>query len=801
MTRPLVIPAAGLTAGIIAAYTFNINGWLLIGCGAAVVIAMIFPAKRSQFGLIPIIIFFPIIGAILTNNTLESFPDIENDRMIQLVGIVEDINRSEMSDSFVVKIDTIGGIETSGKMLIKFYQKDPYIDIGEKVYVQGKATIVFPNSNPGFFNYQTYLKTKGISHVINGDKSEVISLGYSKSSGYWIKRNAVEYISNVFDEGLQANNADFMKGLLLGDSGYLDDEEYLIYKDMGLAHLLAVSGLHIGIIAGGIIYILSRLGVNRRINVAISVSFIIAYGYVIGFPPSAARGIIMFTFLYAARLIHKPADSLNILLASFCISLIFNPLWILSSGFQLSYSAAASLILLSDRIKSLFYSHKGRLIDGISAVLSVNLGILPIQVYLFNRLPLIAIVSNLIIVPLATASLVLGMISLAANWLLPILDSLLNIQRGIAYLTASIPSGVLNLPTPTISEAVIYLFLLAVAFNWTIITSLESTNKKVLLAFLVLSVICEAGTLFEDRPVEIDFVDVGQGDCALIKTSEGNYLIDAGGSLLGDYDVGEKVTLPYLEKQGIKKLDAVFISHRHEDHYEGLFPVVDEIDIGVIFINDNPPVELSAKAAEKGIPIIKVHDDNSVEISRNLSMRILWPQNNGLEYLNENNNSIVLLLEMGRRKILFTGDIETEVEDILLSQYSFDVDILKVAHHGSGTSTSTDFVRRFSPEYSIISVGRNNMFGHPEDGVIERLEEFGSKVYRTDEMGRIRAEIFRDEITIEPFINNTGKMDIGRFLTTKLHLIGFIFGYLFISIYLVLAYNRGKVRSGGFGEL
>lgn len=181
-------------------------------------------------------------------------------------------------------------------------------------------------------------------------------------------------------------------------------------------------------------------------------------------------------------------------------------------------------------------------------------------------------------------------------------------------------------------------------------------------------------------------------------------------------------------------------------------------------------------------------------------MRILWPQNNGIEYLNENNNSIVLLLEAGNRRILFTGDIEEEVEDILLSQYSFDVDILKVAHHGSGTSTSIDFVRRFTPEYSIISVGRNNLFGHPEDVVLETLEKLGSKVYRTDEMGMIRAEILRDEIIIEPFINNAGKMDIGKFLTAKLHLIGFTFGYLLISLYLVLDYSRGKVRSGGFGE-
>jgi competence protein ComEC len=581
-----------------------------------------------------------------------------------------------------------------------------------------------------------------------------------------------------------------MKGMVLGNSSYLDEEDLNLYRNLGISHLLAVSGLHIGIIAGSLIWVLSRLGVKRWLNIIFSVAILFVYGYSIGFPPSASRGIALFSMLYLSKLINRPVDRFNLLAGCMSLLQLYNPLWIFNSGFQLSFGATAAIILLSDRIKTLIYPLNGRIIDPVSATIAANLGIAPIQAYWFNSFPLLTLLSNIIIVPLASGCLVLGIASLMVSWLLPILEFLLDLQRNAAILIQRIPLDQIILPTPGIAGFVIYLTILAVFFNWRTVERLDLSIKKAIFVGLLTISIAQFLETTTNKELEIHFIDVGQGDSALIKGPFGNYMIDGGGSRLDDQDIGSRITLPYLLKNGVSRLEAVFVSHNHEDHYRGILPVIDQLSIGAVYTNGVFNKELHEKAEQRNVPIYELHNEIEADLGDGIVLKVLWPENNEYRYLNENENSLVFLLEYLGRRVLFTGDIEEIAEKKIGSSYDIDVDVLKVPHHGSLTSSSRQFLDKVKPEYSIISVGRNNLYGHPNPQVIDRLSEIGSEVHRTDEMGMIKVLISRNNLEVIPFDYERIRPSLAEAIREYYIELMVMALYLITSHYLVIDYIR-----------
>lgn len=790
MKRPMIIPAIGLTAGIVSAYYIDLDYRFLLLLGTTSITWTALGFLNNRIRIFGLVILFAVTGAFITSEKLSEIIEVSDTRSHTFIGTIEEVISGSSSTSYVIDLEQIEGRPKEGKILLRYYKEDRFHEIGDRLSIRGIAKKPLPNTNPFFFNYRLHLLTEGISHIVDGDRSNITLEGKSESVGYLIKRNVTKYISGVYDSGLREENSRLMKGILLGNSSYLEEDDLSLYRNLGISHLLAVSGLHIGLIAGSMIWALSRLGMKRWMNILFSIIILLFYGYSIGFPPSASRGIALFSMLYLSKLLNRPVDRLNLLAGCMFLLQLYNPLWIFNSGFQLSFGATASLILLSDRIKSLMYPLKGKIIDPISATIAVNLGIIPIQAYWFNSFPILTLISNIIIVPLASGCLVLGIASLMAGWLLPILEVLLDIQRFAAILIQHIPLDHIILPTPGIEGFVMYLAILTVLFNWSIVERLDIGVKKVIfVGLLMVSAILflEAVT---DEDLEIHFIDVGQGDSILIKGPFGNYMIDGGGSRLEDHDIGSRITLPYLLKNRVSRLEAIFVSHNHEDHYRGLLPVIDQLSIGAVYINGVFNQELYEKAKQRSVPIIELHKGTEAELGEGAILKVLWPENKGYKHINENDNSMVLLLDYYGRRVLFTGDIEVAAEREVSSSYDIDVDVLKVPHHGSLTSSSYQFLEKVKPEYSIISVGRGNLYGHPSPQVINRLQEIGSKVHTTDKMGMIKVVMSRNKVEMIPFDYDRNKPSLVEVIVEYYFDVLFIILYLAVSYFLTIDYIK-----------
>jgi Predicted hydrolase (metallo-beta-lactamase superfamily) len=295
--------------------------------------------------------------------------------------------------------------------------------------------------------------------------------------------------------------------------------------------------------------------------------------------------------------------------------------------------------------------------------------------------------------------------------------------------------------------------------------------------------------------IVVDFIDVGQGDSALIRYRGNNVLIDAGGSAFSDFDIGENITFPYLIKSGINKLDALIISHYHDDHYKGSMAVIDNLVVEKIISSKYPPDgEFLNIISQHNIPIYTLNSNDHIFLGNKLNIDILWPKANTGFYDNENNNSLVCLVSANGFRLLFTGDIEKEVEEQLLDNKFGKVDILKVAHHGSDTSSLPELIDQLNPKISVISVGENNIYGHPSNQTIQTLLNVNSSIYRTDEIGLISVIIKRDRIIIKPYQGPFYQEDLIKYIINGKYYFLALIIFIYISNITVRTYLKMEDR-------
>ncbi len=514
----------------------------------------------------------------------------------------------------------------------------------------------------------------------------------------------------------------------------------------------------------------------------------------------------MFSLIYYSQLIHEPYDSVNSLSLAALVLLILNPYNLFNIGFQLSFMASWSILVLMPRLEAAFYPYKNRVTDSLAAILAVGIGLFPIQTYYFNRISILSLLANLVIVPLLSLGLVgallmiifslsLGFIN---NLLGPLMNLLLNFQFTILGLLARLPFNLIKVFSPDLVAIGFYYVLIILIFRLVDLSSLNLRYGSFMLVFLSLLIVFNIFSYFQDDFLQLHFIDVGQGDALLIRTREGDYLMDTGGSLFASYDIGKSITLPYLEKVGVRSLKAVFISHFHEDHSQGLEALMDNLKIERILASYYPDQgELGRIIRSKKIPFTILGVGSKLGLSKDLTMEILWPREETREDYSENNRSLVGLLRYKDYRILLTGDLEGEGE----AQLAGDLDrvhMVKVPHHGSPTSSSQEFLEALRPKYGIIPVGRNNMYGHPSPEVVERYKEVGTSLYRTDRDGLILASFSNQGLEIKTFLVDGKKprLDLFEFIN------GNLFEIIFYSLILLLSYifirigNRGGCRYG-----
>ena len=608
------------------------------------------------------------------------------------------------------------------KILVNYYEKIDKINLGDKVKIKGTLKLPSKNTVPNLFNYRKYLNNNNIYYILTASEitkiknnTKILTHYKNKLQKYINRKKAHTYL-NIF---------------ILSHKNDLDKEVLSSYQVNGLSHLFSISGMHITLLLGTILKLLDKVSYNRYYKYILLIIILIIYMYLTDFTPSILRSGIMFILLTLNKLFNFKIKTKNIIMLTFIIIVLINPYYIYNLGFQLSYLISFYLIIFAHIInKHKNYFKKLFITSLISFLVSF-----PIIISNYYQVNLLSIIINLLFVPIISyIVLPLAFITL----ILPT-DSLLiltmDILEGISLSLTNINYLLLELPKPSIYLIIIY---------YAIITLLL-INKKYFISLLTTIFIHKISINFNPN-MEILFFDVSQGDSILLHYPHNKYniLIDTGGNY--NYEISKNIIIPYLKSKGISKIDYLILTHGDYDHIGSSLYLANHFKINKVFFNCGSHNELEKE-------LIKVLDKKHIKYYS--CIKELNIDDNKLyflqtkEYDNENDNSNVIYTELSGYKFMFMGDassITTEKE--ILNKYNLpDIDVLKVGHHGSKTSSSKDFINEINPKYSIISVGKNNRYGHPNKEVLNNLEN--SKIYRTDQDGSIMFKIKNNKLKIE----------------------------------------------------
>lgn len=699
----------------------------------AIIILLITKNKKIIVILICLIISIGYVS-ILENK----YSKISDMPIKEMVTIISDIQEKEYKKVCTAKI-----VRNNKKILIniKMSQDIPSIKYGDSLYIEGEFKKPEEARNYKGYNYKQYLKTKKIIGTVELEKAKIL-----KSSNGSFIHNIQKYIKDTINGTLTDEEGNLLLAILLGDKDKLSEDIQESFKTSNLSHMLAVSGAHVSYIILGLTYVLQNSIIGKKNGKIVCIFFLLVFMAITNFTPSVTRACIMAVLTLFSGIVYRKSDVYTNISVAALITLIFNPYSLLDLGFQLSYGGTIGIIIFIKRIQE--KKSNSKVVNYIKqmALVSIyaNIIIIPIMMYHFNTVSLTFIISNIMASPILGIIVINGFLfiitsitvkpltRLIAIFIKPILSILIKISQ----ICSKLPFSNILVVTPYMFNVISYYAIILYC-----IKSKKNNKCKIIICLLIVLILINFIIYIFPQKLRIFFIDVGQGDSTLIITPDKKtVLVDGGGS--DSFDVGEKVLLPYLLDRRILKVDYVLISHFDTDHATGVAQILGKIDVSSIILtrqleeNDIYRHILSI-AKEKKIKLIYVKEGDVLKIG-GIKISIIHPENKLMINNPMNNNSIVCKVEYNSFSMLLTGDIEMEAEELILRKnINLKADVLKVAHHGSKTSTTGEFLKAINPKVALIGVGKNNNFGHPSNEVIQRLKENGTRIYRTDENGEI----------------------------------------------------------------
>lgn len=631
----------------------------------------------------------------------------------------------------------------------------PKLGIGSRIQCAVKLQLPEAARNPGEFDTRSYYQAKGIDGLGFTDWVLCVEEGRGSVRQFLVRLRGRAV--SIIDANFSEEHAGLMCAILLGASQELSPDIRSLYRRNGISHILAISALHLSIIGGSLYRILRRLGASYMTAGIPTLVLLIGYGILTGGSVSVVRAVFMFGISVFGDILGRTYDMLTAAgLACLCI-LIQRPLWLQEPGFLLSFGAILALGLLTPEVTNWFEKYpehgwKRYLADSVLSGLMIQIVTGPIIVFFYFDYPLYSFFLNLFVIPLMTPLLLCGFLglllfpvsSVAGTALFLPCSWILHLFQWLCQSIERLPGACLPVGRPSAWQLLLYYGgLLAVG----ILLRKQRKTPALLcgLFMLLLLVWCKPSTL------RITVLDVGQGDCSLLETPQGDRLLIDGGSS-SRKSVGTYVIVPAMKYYGFHKLDYVFVSHMDEDHVNGIREMIagyqnKEIQIGCLVIPEKASLEpefqeLTRQAKEAGIPVRVMNAGDKLVLGE-VELDCLYPDtetiaNSGLS--DANNESMVLSVSYRGFDMLFTGDLETKGEERLLQQaegLKNSYDILKVGHHGSSGSSSAGFLERIRPVVSWISCGQENPYGHPHPETIERLHAVESRIFITAEQGAI----------------------------------------------------------------
>ncbi|WP_019636792.1 DNA internalization-related competence protein ComEC/Rec2 [Paenibacillus fonticola] len=680
--------------------------------------------------------------------------------------------------------------------------------------------------NFGGFDYRNYLRNQRIHWILKaaGASSVEVAASHEFSPALWLGKvdAARGMLGNRIEQLFPEWQAGYMKGLLIGYASELEPDKYAQFSQLGLTHILAISGSHVAINVSLIFSLLRLCRVTRETSLRIVFCFVPLYVLITGFSPSVIRSgfMTMIGIYLVSRGLLK--DGLNVLCAVALLMLLWEPYYLLNVSFQLSFIVTAGLILFVPLLLPYLSWLPAKLSGAAAITIAAQIVSFPLTIYYFNQFSLLSLAANMLLVPL------IGMITLPAGTAALLLSALsLRLGTWLAY-----PVRLLNEATFIVTEwlngrsgfmtywkspSILWIIVFYCAFY--LLLSLRHRSRIMRQAALSanddtmpLDGLQASASAAPVRPQQllsaalaglllvqlylgyqplnvrgrghVQFIDVGQGDCTLITTPEGkNILVDGGGTVSfrkqedtwrnrrDPFEVGAKIVVPLLKKRGINRLDAVIVTHGDQDHAGGLQAVLEQFPIGALLMNGTLSGsatidKLMSTAVSKQIPIYAAGQGMRLKIDSSTVMQFLSPefQESGhreIPYIQEQNHeSVVFTLSMAGATFLFTGDMDEAAEQQVLEgvdlQRQQTVDVMKVAHHGSKTSTSLEWLEYWQPASVVISAGASNIYGHPHPTVVERLESSGSHIFRTDQQGEVQIEVLDGNLRARFMLSTSG---------------------------------------------
>lgn len=759
---------------------------------AIIVIRKIIIKAYEDMGAFVVIFFTLIMGFMLMSNeitTRNHIYDLKENTVIVQGKIYKIENTAFGTNIYLKGVEVENGEKSvSVKRIFVNTEKIPNVKIGNIIKVRGKLRQFEEAANKGNFDSRKYYLSLGFYGKIEAGTIEIINSDYSgiRQGLYELRMEIIERLEKLCSDNkgifcIINNKNGIIGAIILGDKTDLDSDIKELYSVSGIAHILAISGLHISFI-GMAIYRLLRRRFRFLFSAAVSIPVVLSFGTMSGFGISTIRAIIMFILKIIGEVLGRKYDAITAISLAGLVLLVQNPFVVCNSGFQMSFGAIIAIVLILPIVEEILNTDN-KIIKVLSANFTISLVMNPILAWNYYELPTFSFLLNIVVVPLMSVVIVSSIVGIFCSCImfgfgkvvifpgcgiLELYTFLCNIIN-----KSSVASIMVGQPKVTII-IVYYAILLVVLFGLKNIRTkytraekerniikketglvlekkakkerrIKGQNVKLRLACIVGFLLLNCLIYYIPNPgFYITFINVGQGDGILIHGDNGTKVMVDGGST-SEKQVAKNCIVPYLKAEGIGTIDYSIITHTDKDHISGILEILENNNSNRIRIKnlvmpdinmkDDTYNELIEKAKLKKINVLYIKKGDTLSLGKT-KIKCIYPETTTTAS-DKNDYCTVLSVKNKTSKILLTGDISKEIEEKIKDDIEENYTVLKVAHHGSNYSSSEKFLKKVNPKYSIISVGKNNSYGHPGNETMERLRKQGGVIYRTDEKGGI----------------------------------------------------------------
>ena len=621
-------------------------------------------------------------------------------------------------------------IDANEKLIGRYYfktkaEKELFIksvDVYDTLRLDGELEEAEGSKDIYSFDYKQYLKSKNINYIIKIDKITLISKEKSFFKGikcFLLKRNSNPYI----------------KAFIFGNNKSIITDVMSSYQEIGISHLFAISGMHIGLLTLVISKLLMKLNIKEKYIFIIISLFLFFYLFITGVSPSILRAIFFYLFFSINKIYNFNIKGVNIFLLIFSISLLVNPYYIHEVSFLYSYTISFSILLVGNKISNSSYFKRLFLTSLISFIVSF-----PITIYFFNQINILSVFYNMLFVPFISMIVFpLSIITYIIPFFEPIFNVFISLMEFLALKFNSISFSKLIFPSLPRYYYILYIVGVVIFIYF--------YNKKIIsvLPILLLALFNYLYPVFFNQNY-LMFLDVGQGDSILIHSKDKTMLVDTGGVMNYSREKWQErknkksltnyVTIPVLKKLGIRKIDYLVLTHGDFDHMGEALKLIKQYRVEDIYLNQGNFNLLEKKVIKKYRHVYQIREKEEIVLGNINIVQI------NKEFSDENDSSSILLMYYKNKKILLAGDASKKSEEYILNKYNIGkIDVLKIGHHGSKTSTSDELLKELRPSLAIISCGKNNRFNHPHQETIDKLKKYKIKYLRTDISGTIRIDL------------------------------------------------------------